>query len=580
MLLIRKIHDPLFPLEARAVAQVQKLLAERFPELDKEKIDELPGQLNNPLKYRFKTILFVADNTSGNVKGCAVLMTDKTLNFCFLDLIATDVNAPSGLGSAIYERVREEAVKLESRGIFFECLPDDPAVCKDVSKLKDNAARLKFYERFGIFPISGTKYETPASENDDCPPYLMFDGLKKERTLEKDIAKKIVKAILKRKYGELCSNEYISLVVNSFKDDPVKLRPPKYIKKAKPLVFNDYSHKIALVVNDKHNIHHIKERGYVESPVRIKSILTEIEKTGFFETIPYEEFPESLIRDVHDNRLINFLKKVCLDIGNEKSVYPYVFPVRNTDKPPEELDMCAGYFCIDTFTPLNKNAWLAARNGVNCALTAARIVLNHERYAYALLRPPGHHAESKVFGGFCYLNNGAIAANYLSGFGKVAMLDIDYHHGNGQQEIFFNRNDVFTVSIHGHPSFAYPYFSGFAKEKGEGPGTGFNLNYPLGKTVSGDKYLETLTNALIKIKNFKPSYLVVLLGFDTAKGDPTGSWQLGASDFFNNGKIIGSLKLPTLIVQEGGYKNRSLGINARNFFEGFLKGSDNPLVSK
>ena len=580
MLRIRKIHDPLFPLEARAVAQVQKLLAERFPELDKEKIDELPGQLNNPLKYRFKTILFVADNTSGNVKGFAVLMTDKTLNFCFLDLIATDRGAPSGLGSAIYERVREEAAKLNSLGIFFECLPDDPALCKDSSKLKENAARLKFYERFGVFPISGTKYETPLSENDDCPPYLLFDSLKKERTLGKRIAKKIVRAILKRKYENLCSNEYVSLVVNSFKDDPVKLRSPKYIKKVQKPVFIDYSDKIALVVNDKHNIHHIKERGYVESPVRIKSILSEIEKTGFFETTPYEEFPENYIRDVHDNRLINFLKKVCLDIGNEKSVYPYVFPVRNADKPPDELEVSAGYFCIDTFTPLNKNAWLAARNGVNCALTAARIVLNGEKCSYALLRPPGHHAESKVFGGFCYLNNAAIAANYLSGFGKVAMLDIDYHHGNGQQDIFYRRNDVFTVSIHGHPSFAYPYFSGFAKEKGEGAGTGFNLNYPLEKSVSGDRYLEVLNNALIKIRSFKPSYLIVLLGLDTAKGDPTGTWQLNASDFFNNGKMIGSLGLPTVVIQEGGYKTRSLGINARNFFEGFLKSTGYPLISK
>jgi acetoin utilization deacetylase AcuC-like enzyme len=573
MLRIRKIHDPLFPLEKRAVEQVQKILSERFPDLGREKIDELPRQLNNPLKYRFKTILFVADDTSGNVKGFAVLMTDKTLNFCFLDFIATDINAPSGLGSAIYERVREEAVKLDSRGIFFECLPDDPALCKDCSKLKENAARLKFYERFGAFPIADTKYETPLSENDDSPPYLMFDGLEKEKTLGKRIAKKIVKAILKRKYGDLCSNEYVSLVVNSFKDDPVKLRSPRYIKKPKALVFINYSDKISLVVNDRHNIHHIKERGYVESPVRIKSIMNEIEKTGFFEKTPYEEFPEHYIRDVHDSRLLNFLKKVCLEIGNEKSVYPYVFPVRNADKPPEELEVSAGYFCIDTFTPLNKNAWLAARNGVNCALTAARIVLNGQKHAYALLRPPGHHAESKVFGGFCYLNNGAIAANYLSGFGKVAILDIDYHHGNGQQEIFYNRNDVLTVSIHGHPSFAYPYFSGFAKEKGEGAGEGFNLNYPLGKDISGDKYLETLTNALIKIKFFKPTYLVLLLGFDTAKGDPTGSWQLNASDFFNNGKMIGALKLPTLFIQEGGYKNRSLGINARNFFEGFIKES-------
>jgi acetoin utilization deacetylase AcuC-like enzyme len=174
-----------------------------------------------------------------------------------------------------------------------------------------------------------------------------------------------------------------------------------------------------------------------------------------------------------------------------------------------------------------------------------------------------------VFGGFCYFNSAAIAANYLSRYGKVAMLDLDYHHGNGQQDIFYKRKDVLTISIHGHPSFAYPYFCGFTEEKGEGEGLGFNVNYPMKEQLHGGEYLKVLEKAVEKVRRFKPDYLILLLGLDTAKGDPTGTWSLGSTDFYRNGQLSGSLKIPTLVVQEGGYRNRVLGINARHFFQGF-----------
>ncbi|MBC8439473.1 MAG: histone deacetylase family protein, partial [Deltaproteobacteria bacterium] len=190
--------------------------------------------------------------------------------------------------------------------------------------------------------------------------------------------------------------------------------------------------------------------------------------------------------------------------------------------------------------------------------------------AYALVRPPGHHAERDVFGGFCYFNNSSIAANFLSKYGKIAILDIDYHHGNGHQQIFYDRKDVFTVSIHGNPSFAYPYFTGFADERGEGEGQGFNLNLPLKKAISGKEYLVYLKKAIKAIKAFNPDYLIVSLGFDPAKGDPTGTWSLTSADFANNGVLLGKLLYPVLFVQEGGYKNRTLGVNARHFFQGYL----------
>jgi acetoin utilization deacetylase AcuC-like enzyme len=229
----------------------------------------------------------------------------------------------------------------------------------------------------------------------------------------------------------------------------------------------------------------------------------------------------------------------------------------------------AGYYCIDTFTPLNRNAYLASRWGVNCILSAADSILSGNPIVYVLTRPPGHHAERYVFGGFCYFNNVAIAANYLSKYGRVAILDVDYHHGNGQQQIFFDRADVLTVSIHGHPSFAYPYFSGFKEEKGTGEGYGFNYNFPLKEELNGEEYRNTLRKALFVVKKHKPDFFIIALGLDTAKGDPTGTWSLSAKDFVMNGKMLASLKLPTLFIQEGGYRNRVLGINARSLFRGF-----------
>ena len=192
--------------------------------------------------------------------------------------------------------------------------------------------------------------------------------------------------------------------------------------------------------------------------------------------------------------------------------------------------------------------------------------------AYALVRPPGHHAERKYFGGFCYLNSNAVAANYLSKKGKVVILDIDYHHGNGQQNIFYKRDDVYTISIHGDPLYAYPNFTGFADERGAEKGEGYNLNIPLKKGTDGKNYRKALNLAIQEIKKFNPTFLVIALGLDTAQGDPTGTWLLSSQDFVENGKMLAKLNLPTLIVQEGGYKTRDLGINARHFFEGLWEG--------
>jgi len=210
---------------------------------------------------------------------------------------------------------------------------------------------------------------------------------------------------------------------------------------------------------------------------------------------------------------------------------------------------------------------------VDCALTAAEKLLEGYRLAYALVRPPGHHAERRTFGGFCYFNSAAVAAQYLSAYGKVAVLDIDYHHGNGQQEIFYERSDVLTISIHGHPRFTFPYFSGFAQERGAGPGEGYNVNVPLPESVDGERYRQVLGKVLRRLAKFGPRFLIVALGLDTARGDPTGTWSLRPKDFEANGMMIGALHLPTLVVQEGGYNNRVLGVNARRFLMGLWSGT-------
>lgn len=569
---IRKITDTYLPTNFLAVQQVLEILRTHFPAVKEEKVNEILIQMKDPLKYRFSSSMFVAEDGKSNVKGFAILFYMPDRNFCFLDYIAVKPGkTSSGVGGAIYERIREEAQMLKSIGIFMECLPDDETLCRDKSEIKQSKARLAFYERYGARPVTGTKYETPVNPDDDCAPYLVFDDLGNGNPLSASQAKKIVRAILERKYPEYCPVEYVDKVIHSIKDNPVKLRDFQYIQMDRPHEKHEaVKDEIALIINDKHDIHHVKEVGYIESPVRIKSILKEIEKLHAFKTRPSRGFSDKFITQVHNPKYVNYFKTICEKLPEGKSIYPYVFPVRNATRPPHDLTVLAGYYCIDTFTPINKNAYLAARAAVNCTLTAAELLLEGYHTSYALIRPPGHHAEKDVFGGFCYFNNASIAANFLSKYGKVAILDVDYHHGNGHQQIFYRRKDVFTLSIHGNPSFAYPYFTGFADETGEGEGLGFNLNFPLKEQINGEEYLSYLKKALKEIKNFHPEFLIVSLGFDPAKGDPTGTWSLTANDFKNNGAEFGKLPFPILFVQEGGYKNRTLGTNARNFFAGYL----------
>jgi acetoin utilization deacetylase AcuC-like enzyme len=388
--------------------------------------------------------------------------------------------------------------------------------------------------------------------------------------LDAGFLRRVVRAILERKYAGFVPAEHIRMVEESIRQNPARLREFRYIKTSavSAAVSVGPGDRMPLVFPSQHFIHHIHEQGYVEAPVRIRSILKELAGGSVFQLLRPTAFPEKYITSVHDIDFVNFLRRTCREIEEKRYIYPYVFPIRNKTRLPKDRYILAGYYCIDTFTPLTRHAYAAARAAVDCTLTAAREILNGRRLAYALVRPPGHHAERRSFGGFCYFNNNAIAAQYLRPFGRVAILDIDYHHGNGQQDIFYRQADVLTVSIHGNPGFAFPYFSGFSDERGEGEGEGFNLNLPLPEDVGGDRYRKALETALRRVADFKPVFLVVALGFDTAKGDPTGTWSLTPHDFEINGRMLGELGLPTLVVQEGGYRTRTLGVNARRFFEG------------
>jgi acetoin utilization deacetylase AcuC-like enzyme/GNAT superfamily N-acetyltransferase len=571
MFRIRRIADDWTPANAAAIAQAEAILRQQFPAARPGEFD-LGERLRRGAGERIQPILFVAEKADDQVQGAALVLHAPELSLVFLDYLASQPGRRGrGIGGALYQRLREFALDVGALGIFLESLPDDPALCRDPDKRRQNADRLRFYAGFGARPIVGTDYEKPWAEGLDNWPYLVFDGLGRTDAPGRAQTHAIVRTVLEHKYGHQAPPGYIERVALSFRDDPVRLRslsrrlagpePPGRIDRTQ-------GGRIPLVINDKHEIHHVRDRGYVEAPVRISSIMKELEGAAPFTRMQPRAFSEDHIRAVHDGDFVKFLKVACALVPSEKSIYPYVFPIRNNKRRPKSVPLRAGYYCIDTFTPLNANAWLAARRAVDCALTAAEQVLEGARLAYALVRPPGHHAERRAFGGFCYLNNAAIAAHYLSRYGRVAVLDIDYHHGNGTQEIFWRRSDVLTVSIHGHPSFAFPYFSGFRDEEGEGPGKGFNLNIPLPEETPPEAFRKALSTALHRVRSFSAAFVVLSMGYDTAAGDPTGSWHNRPLDFRRIGEAVGALLPPILVVQEGGYRTGTLGANARQFFEG------------
>jgi acetoin utilization deacetylase AcuC-like enzyme len=242
----------------------------------------------------------------------------------------------------------------------------------------------------------------------------------------------------------------------------------------------------------------------------------------------------------------------------------------------------AGYHMSDTACPIAEGTWAAAKAASDCAVAAARVVASgEERAAYALCRPPGHHAGRDMAGGFCYLNHAAIAAQealrLLAGRGlppRVVVFDVDVHHGNGTQAIFWQRDDVFVVSIHADPCEFYPFMAGHAHERGAGRGEGFNLNMPLPLGTSEDAFLAAVQDGLAAIRRFAPSVMVLSLGFDTFKDDPLAAFGVTTPGFGRLGRTVAEAGLPTVVVQEGGYAVDHLAANLTSFLNGFEAASD------
>ncbi|MDH4135001.1 MAG: acetylpolyamine amidohydrolase, partial [Gammaproteobacteria bacterium] len=354
MFRIRKINDDNSPANKAAIQQVLEIMRAQFPKITQADLEKLPRQLQDAHSFKYRTILFVAEDAMANVKGFALLLHLADLNLCYLELLsAAHGRTGGGVGTALYDWVREESMALKVVGLFYECKVDVASLVRDPAELRENMARMRFYERYGARPIINNDYATPVHPGDENLYYLMVDGLGRDVRLPRKRMRRIVTAILERKYADLLTPEHIARIAHSFRDDPAVLRPPRYFRKRE--VVTEYlrepaSRPVALVVNTGHEIHHVRERGYLESPVRLSSIMKELNHTTLFERMQPKLYPEKYITAVHDKDYVSYLRRACTSLPANKTIYPEVFPVRNAARPPRSLVLRAGYYCIDPFT--------------------------------------------------------------------------------------------------------------------------------------------------------------------------------------------------------------------------------------
>jgi acetoin utilization deacetylase AcuC-like enzyme len=312
-----------------------------------------------------------------------------------------------------------------------------------------------------------------------------------------------------------------------------------------------------------------------EMPRRADIVLARVKAAGLGPVVEPERFGRAPLARVHTEPFLTFLETAWeswVAAHGEHDALPLIWATRGFHaQEPEEIDGKISYFSFDAATPITAGTWAAVCGSADVALTGERMVANGERAAFALCRPPGHHAGADAYGGYCFLNNAAIAAQAMrdGGAARIAILDIDYHHGNGTQSIFYDRADVLFVSLHGHPAQEYPYFSGYAEETGAGAGEGFNLNLPLRWGSGFEAWGEALDAGCRRIADYKPDAIVVSLGLDTFEEDPISRFKLKSADYPKIGACIAKLGLPTLFVMEGGYAVDALGVNAVNVLTGF-----------
>ncbi len=339
---------------------------------------------------------------------------------------------------------------------------------------------------------------------------------------------------------------------------------------------------VTVVCPTGHDIHRPPEmftgglaKPHPDVPDRVAAITAELRSSGagcFVDAGPAE------LQDLsacHDPEYLGFLEKICGWLAESGAVDavlgPRAFPYRRWGRRPDGLLAQTSFYSSDMETPLHRSTWDAALSSAGAALTGARIAAAGSSPVYAVCRPPGHHAGRDWCGGFCYVNNAAVAACFLAQSGRVGILDIDYHHGNGTQDIFYESPDVLFVSIHADPNQAYPFFCGYADERGRGDGEGVNHNLPVELGATSAEYFSALGQALDRIGQFAPAHLIVSLGTDTAADDPIGKFALKRDDFASIGERIASLGIPVLVVQEGGYNLATIGLDAAAFIQGLCQ---------
>ena len=321
-----------------------------------------------------------------------------------------------------------------------------------------------------------------------------------------------------------------------------------------------------------------------ENPSRADIILERVISENIGEVISPSEFGMEPVLASHDAGFVEFLRVAWEEWSKteyEGEIIPICWPTRRMSKRiPDFISGKVGYYALSSETSINGGTWEGAILSKDVALSGAELLLNENgveterstmKGVFSLCRPPGHHAAFDMFGGYCFLNNSAIAAQWFrdNGIERVAILDVDFHHGNGTQDIFYKREDVLCLSLHGDPRVAFPYFTGYAEEIGKDAGTGTTFNYPLPPGTQFEAWCDKLKESLTKIDQFGAEVLVVSLGVDTFENDPISFFKLQSDDFLSIGKLIANLTLPTLFVMEGGYDIKELGINVVNVLQAF-----------
>ena len=312
-----------------------------------------------------------------------------------------------------------------------------------------------------------------------------------------------------------------------------------------------------------------------EGPFRVEWIRAALKEKGFDDEVAPARHDLSVPLKLHDAGYLEFLETVWerwLSAGFTTEAIPISLPVRRSyhARPPHNIDGLLGYYANSVETSITEGTYEAAIAAKDCAMTGADYLGEGHRFAFALCRPPGHHAGIDLYGGYCFLNNAAIAAQRMldNGAKKVAILDVDFHHGNGTQDVTYERDDIFFASLHGEPDDAFPYFWGHREETGKGRGEGYNANFPMPRNTAWPAYGEALEAALRRISAFGAEALVLSLGVDTFEKDPISFFRLKTPDFRTMGARVAELGIPVLTVMEGGYGVHEIGDNVANVLIG------------